>query len=232
MDMARDVQRSYFPNDDPNIVGNLADFINSDHKELPHFLFGNTALVKSPIAAYLLSIEGYRAVSVGGELFEASGSSMAVDFGSTISDLAHTLLLSNSIEILKRLITKLRKLIEQKDAEVRQIGLRIDQLDSEKSEIERKISDLNTQTSNLASLNRQEEKNLEQLILENMAVHSKYECRRLESEERRRRLSLVGLTINRVYHLMEDVAGASIRLNLRQLDEKRAQIMNAIEVDD
>jgi chromosome segregation protein len=232
MDMVRDVQKSYFPNDDPNIVGNLADFINSDHKELPDFLFGNTALVKSPIAAYLLSIEGYRAVSVGGELFEASGSSMAVDFGSTISDLAHTLLLSNSIEILKRLITKLRKLIEQKDAEVRQIGLRIDQLDSEKSEIERKISDLNTQTSNLASLNRQEEKNLEQLILENMAVHSKYECRRLESEERRRRLSLVGLTINRVYHLMEDVAGASIRLNLRQLDEKRAQIMSAIEVDD
>jgi len=232
MDMVRDVQRSYFPNDDPNIVGNLADFINSDHKELPGFLFGKTALVKSPIAAYLLSIEGYRAVSVSGELFEASGDSMAVDFGSTISDLAHTLLLSNSIEILKELLTKLRKLIEQKDADLRQIGLRIDQLDSEKFEIERKIGDLNTQTSNLANLIRENEEKLEQLILENTAVHSKYESRRLESEEWRRRLSLVGLTINRVYHLMEDVAGASIRLKLGRLDEKRAQIMRAIEVDD
>ncbi|HYV52918.1 MAG TPA: hypothetical protein VE971_06440, partial [Candidatus Eisenbacteria bacterium] len=228
----RDVQRSYFPNDDPNIVGNLADFINSDHKDLPDFLFGNTALVKSPIAAYLLSINGYRAVSVGGELFEDSGGSMAVDFGSTISDLTHTLLLSNSIENLKNLLTKLRKLIEQKDADLRQIGLRIDQRASEKIEIERKISDLDTQTSNLANLIREDETNLEKLILENIAVHSKYESTILESEEWRRRLSLVGLTINRVYHLMEDVAGASIRLKLGQLNEKRAQIMRANEVDD
>jgi chromosome segregation protein len=232
MDMVREVQRSYFPTDDPDIVGNLADFINSDHKELPDFLFGNTALVKSPIAAYLLSIEGYRAVSVGGELFEASGGSMAVDFGSTISDLTHTLLLGNSIEILKNLLTKLRKLIAQKHGDLRQIGLRIDQLYAEKFEIERKISDLDTQTYNLANLIREDEKNLEQLILENIAVHSKYECRRLESEEWLRRLSLVELTINRVYHLMEDVAGASIRLKLGQLEEKRTQIMRAIEVDD
>jgi chromosome segregation protein len=232
MDMVHDVQRSYFPNDDPNIVGNLADFINSHHKDLPDFLFGNTALVKSPIAAYLLSINGYRAVSVGGELFEDSGGSMAVDFGSTISDLTHTLLLSNSIENLKNLLTKLRKLIEQKDADLRQIGLRIDQRASERIEIERKISDLDTQTSNLANLIREDETNLEKLILENIAVHSKYESTILESEEWRRRLSLVGLTINRVYHLMEDVAGASIRLKLGQLNEKRAQIMRANEVDD
>jgi chromosome segregation protein len=232
LDMVHDVQRSYFPSDDPNIVGNLADFINSEHKELPDFLFGNTALVKSPITAYLLSIEGYRAVSVSGELFEASDSSMAVDFGSTISDLTHTLLLGNSIEILRDLLTKLSKLIEQKDADLRQIGLRIDQLNSEKFEIERKISDLDTQTSNLANLIGEDEKNLEELILENIAVHSEYESRRLESEECRRRISLVELTISRVYHLMERVAGVSIRLKLGQLGEKRAQIMRAIEVDD
>ena len=157
---------------------------------------------------------------------------MAVDFGSTISDLTHTLLLSNSIEVLRDLLTKLRKLIEQKDADFRQIGLRIDELDSEKFEIERKVSDLDTLTSNSANLIREDEKKLEQLILENMAVQSKYESRCLESEECRRRLSVVGLTINRVYNLMEDVAGASIRPKLGQLDEKRAQIMRAIEVDD
>ncbi|MGA8083005.1 MAG: chromosome segregation SMC family protein, partial [Candidatus Nitrosopolaris sp.] len=232
LDMVRDVKRSRFPNDDPNIVGSLADFINSDYKELPDFLFGNTALVKSPIAAYLLSREGYRAVSVGGELFEASGGSMAVDFGSTISDLTHTLLLSNSIEILRKLVTKLRKLIEEKDADLRQIVLRIVRLESEKFEVERKISDLGTQISNLVNLIREDEKNLEQLILENIAVHSQYESISLESEERRRRLSLVGLTISRVYHIMENVAGASIRSKLGQLNAKRGQILRATEVDD
>jgi chromosome segregation protein len=232
LDTVRDVKRSHFPNDDPNIVGSLADFINSDYKELPDFLFGNTALVKSPIAAYLLSREGYRAVSVGGELFEASGGSMAVDFGSTISDLTHTLLLSNSIEILRKLVTKLRKLIEEKDADLRQIVLRIVRLESEKFEVERKISDLGTQISNLVNLIREDEKNLEQLILENIAVHSQYESISLESEERRRRLSLVGLTISRVYHIMENVAGASIRSKLGQLNAKRGQILRATEVDD
>jgi chromosome segregation protein len=232
LDTVRDVKRSHFPNDDPNIVGSLADFINSDYKELPDFLFGNTALVKSPIAAYLLSREGYRAVSVGGELFEASGGSMAVDFGSTISDLTHTLLLSNSIEILRKLVTKLRKLIEEKDADLRQIVLRIVRLESEKFEVERKISDLGTQISNLVNLIREDEKNLEQLILENIAVHSQYESISLESEERCRRLSLVGLTISRVYHIMENVAGASIRSKLGQLNAKRGQILRATEVDD
>lgn len=232
LDMVRDVKRSHFPNDDPNIVGSLADFINSDYKELPDFLFGNTALVKSPIAAYLLSREGYRAVSVGGELFEASGGSMAVDFGSTISDLTHTLLLSNSIEILRKLVTKLRKLIEEKDADLRQIVLRIVHLESEKFEVERKVSDLGTQISNLVNLIREDEKNLEQLILENIAVHSQYESISLESEEWRRRLSLVGLTISRVCHIMENVAGASIRSKLGQLNAKRGQILRATEVDD
>src|SRR5262249_41148833 len=103
---------------------------------------------------------------------------------------------------------------------------------SEKIEIERKIGDLDTQASNLANLIREDEKNFEQLILENIAVHSKYESAIIESEEWRRRLSLVGLTINRVYYLMEDMAGASIRLKLGQLNEKRAQIMRANEVDD
>lgn len=157
---------------------------------------------------------------------------MAVDFGSTISDLTHTLLLSNSIEILRKLVTKLRKLIEEKDADLRQIVLRIVRLESEKFEVERKISDLGTQISNLVNLIREDEKNLEQLILENIAVHSQYESISLESEERRRRLSLVGLTISRVYHIMENVAGASIRSKLGQLNAKRGQILRATEVDD
>jgi chromosome segregation protein len=232
LDMVHNVKRSHFPDGDPNIVGSLADFVNSDYKELPDFLFGNTTLVKTPIAAYLLSREGYRAVSVGGELFEPSGGSMAADFGSTISDLTHALLLSNSIDILRTLLTKLRKLIEEKDNDLRQIVLRIDRLETEKFEVERKIASLGTQISNLVKLIHEDERNLEQLTLENINVHSQYESINLESEEWRRRLSLVGFTINRVYHIMENVADVSIRSKLGQLNAKRGQILRAIEVDD
>jgi chromosome segregation protein len=232
LDIVRNVKRSRIPNGDPNIVGNLADFVNSDYKELSDFLFGNTALVKTPIAAYLLAREGYRAVSIAGELFEPSGGSMVTDFGSTISDLTHALLLSNSIDILRNLLTKLRRLIEEKDNDLRQIVLRMDCSESEKFELEKKIASLCTEISNLLKLVHEDERNLGQLTLEDITVQSQYESINRESDEWRRRLSLVGLTISRVNHIMENVADRSIKNELGQLNVKRGQILRAIEVND
>jgi chromosome segregation protein len=232
LDVVRNVKRSRIPNGDPNIVGNLADFVNSDYKELPDFLFGNTALVKNPIAAYLLAREGYRAVSVAGELFEPSGGSMVTDFGSTISDLTHALLLSNSIDILRNLLTKLRRLIEEKDNDLRQTVLRMDRSEFEKFESEKNIASLSTEISNLLKLVHEDEKNLGQLTLEDITVQSQYESINRELDEWRRRLSLVGLTISRVNHMMENVADRSIKNQLGQLNVKRGQILRAIEVND
>ena len=76
-----------------------------------------------------------------GRAFEPSVASMSADFGSTISDLTHALLLSNSIGILRNLLTKLRRLIEEKDNDLRQIVLRLDHSESDKFEIERKIAE-------------------------------------------------------------------------------------------
>ena len=166
----RNVKRSYIPDGDPNIVGSLADFVNSDYKELPDFLFGNTALVKTPTTAYLLARGGYRAVSVGGELFEPSGGSMSADFGSTISDLTHALLLNESIDILRNSLTKLRSLIEEKENDLRQILLKIDRSEFEKLEMERKMANSRAQISNLVRLIQEDEKNVEKISSENFAV--------------------------------------------------------------
>ena len=70
------------------IIGNLAEFVYSDYKDLPNFLFGDTFLAKTSTTAYMLAKQGYRAVSVDGVLFEPAGSSTSLDFGSKISDLA------------------------------------------------------------------------------------------------------------------------------------------------
>ncbi len=231
LDIVRNVKRSYIPDGDPNIVGSLADFVNSDYKELPDFLFGNTALVKTATAAYLLARGGYRAVSVGGELFEPSGGSMSADFGSTISDLTHALLLNESIDILRNSLTKLRSLIEEKENDLRQIVLKIDRSESEKLEMERNMANSRAQISNLVRLIQEDEKNLGQLTLENITVRSQNESFKLELEELRRRLSLVGLTIERVYQRMEGVADVSIRGQLAQMNAKRGQILGSIDAD-
>ena len=231
LDIVRNVKRSYILDGDPNIIGSLADFVNSDYKELPDFLFGNTALVKNPTAAYLLAREGYRAVSVGGELFEPSGGSMSADFGSTISDLTHALLLNKSIDILRNLLTKLRVLIEEKENDLKQIVLKIDRSESEKLQMERKMANSRAQLSNLVKLIQEDEKNHEQLTLENITVRSQYESFKLELEELLRRLSLVGLTIEHVYRRIEGVADVSIRGQIAQKNAKRAQILGSIDAD-
>lgn len=229
LDIVRNVKRLGLPDSDPNIVGSLADFVNSDYKELPNFLFGDTALVKTPTSAYLLAREGYRAVSVGGELFEPSVGSMSADFGSTISDLTHALLLNKSIDILRKSLTKLRELIEGKENDLKQIVLKIDRSESEKLEMERKMADSRAQISNLVRLIQEDEKNLEQLTLENITVHSQYESFRLGLEELTRRLSLVGFTLELVYQRIEGVADVSIRRQIGQLNAKKAQILGSID---
>jgi chromosome segregation protein len=229
LDIVRNVKRLGLPDSDPNIVGSLADFVNSDYKELPNFLFGDTALVKTPTSAYLLAMEGYRAVSVGGELFEPSVGSMSADFGSTISDLTHALLLNKSIDILRKSLTKLRELIEEKENDLRQIVLKIDRSESEKLEMERKMANSRAQISNLVRLIQEDEKNLEQLTLENITVHSQNESFRLGLEELTRRLSLVGLTIELVYQRIEGMADVSIRRQIGQLNAKKAQILGSID---
>ncbi len=231
LEIVRNVKRSYILDGDPNIIGSLADFVNSDHKELPDFLFGNTALVKTPTAAYLLAREGYRAVSVSGELFEPSGGSMSADFGSTISDLTHAILLNKSIDILRNLLTKLSILIEEKENDLKQIVLKIDRSESEKLQMERKMANSEAQLSNLAKLIQEDEKNHEQLTLENITVHSQYKSFELGLGELRRRLSLVGLTIERVYQRMEGVADVSIRGQIAQKNAKRAEILGSIDAD-
>ena len=57
LDIASHAKRFAVP-DDVNIVGNLADFVNSDYEKLPYLLFGNTFLVKTPSDAYMLAKKG------------------------------------------------------------------------------------------------------------------------------------------------------------------------------
>jgi chromosome segregation protein len=96
--------------DDPSILGLLSDFVYCEIKNLPEFLFGNIILTKNPVMAYLLSKNGYKAVSITGEIFFPNLSIMQFDYGSKISDLTKDILSSHSIESLKIAMEKLRTL--------------------------------------------------------------------------------------------------------------------------
>ena len=112
---------------DHNIIGNLADFVQSSSiKNLPTYLFGSVILVRTASKAYELSQEGYRTVTIDGELFEPRARSMLLDFGSKISDLTLDIILSNHINSLTESSKLLDEVMKAKKKDLRQINNQIE----------------------------------------------------------------------------------------------------------
>jgi chromosome segregation protein len=232
LDVVHNVKRFQTPEDNPNIVGNLANFVYSDYEELSDFLFGNTVLVKTPTDAYLLAKDGYRAVSVEGELFEPIGTSMSADFGSTISDLTQVLLVSNSIDMLRNLLSRLRQLITEKDSNLKEVTSKIECAGSERNELEKKISNFVSQISNQKTVADQDDKHLEQLYLESVTTRSRYDSLNIDLMKQRRRLSLLESTMSRVYDTMKSVTHTSMERELGRMNAKKAEIVHSMDTID
>ncbi|HKR57310.1 MAG TPA: chromosome segregation SMC family protein, partial [Candidatus Nitrosopolaris sp.] len=232
LEVVRNVKRFQTLDDNPNIVGNLANFVNSEYKELSEFLFGNTVLVKTPTDAYLLARDGYRAVSVEGELFEPIGTSMSADFGSTISDLTQVLLVSNSIDILRNLLSRLRQLITEKDSNLKEVISKIECAASERNELEKKITNFVSQISNQKTVADRDEKHLEQLYLESVRTRSRYDSLDIDLMKHRRRLSLLESTMSLVYDRMKSVTHASMEQELGLMNAKKAEIVQSMDTID
>lgn len=95
----------------PGMSGMLSDHIKSDprHSGMVQFLFGNVILADSAEAAYDISLEGYRAVTLDGELFEARAGAAVVDISSKISKLTKIITMSSSVEGLQKSISLLKR---------------------------------------------------------------------------------------------------------------------------
>ena len=125
------------------IIGNLADFVKSDYLKLVQFIFGTTFIVRTPSLAYLLAKRGYRVVSVSGELFEPDIASMSVDFGSKISDLTESILLRDSIGMMRQHLNSLDGSIRKKTAGHVNVKSKLNELESSIIRSEAKIENIN-----------------------------------------------------------------------------------------
>jgi chromosome segregation protein len=229
LDIVSRSKRSYTSNDDVNIVGNLADFVYSDYKNLPDFLFGNTTLVKKSTAAYMLAKEGYRAVSVNGMLFEPFGGSMSLDFGSKISDLTKAILLSDSIEALRCSLTTLKTLIENKSGDLKENTLKINNAEFEKIKIQAKIDSIILEISVTVKSKDQAERTLEQLILNKSSGQSEGSSLLHDLEKYQRRMSILVPTIKRVAERLQSIDDTVVRNELAQINMKKNEILRSIE---
>ncbi|MGI0101094.1 MAG: chromosome segregation SMC family protein [Nitrosotalea sp.] len=105
------------------ILGVVSDFIKCDEKleSLKNFIFGSIGLASSKEAAYALSKKGYKAVTLDGHFFEADASAVIVDMNSKVSNLTKIILLSTSVDGLIQSLELLKKFIQNKSGQLKQI---------------------------------------------------------------------------------------------------------------
>ena len=141
---------------DHDFIGKLADLVQSSIPNLVDFIFGNVLVVRNSKTAYDLSNQGYKCVTIAGELFEPHASSLSLEFGSKISDLTHEIILNESIGSLLKNSHILSTYLANKKGELEKINkdisnkeLRIRGLETLVTEKRISVNHLNEATASL-----------------------------------------------------------------------------------
>ena len=214
---------------DTNIIGTLDKFVYSEHVRLPVFLFGHTYLVKTARSAYLLAKQGYRAVSVEGELFEPLGSTISADFGSKIAYFGEAILLADSVEDLRNSVMLLKRLIEDKEPILRSVAVCYTASERHKSRLEAEITKLEVQKAVLSDNLDSKESKLQELVAENDALKSGINSGNLEMKIHHRRLSILSCTISDVTKKLNSLNNESTGKKLTQANWSRNTILKSLD---
>jgi chromosome segregation protein len=221
--------RTDMPHDDVNVIGNLSDFVYSEYGRLPSFLFSDTILMRNSSSAYALARQGFRAVSVEGELFEPAGGSMSLDFGSKISDLTKAILLGDSVENLREMLAKLSKTIEKKNVQLQEIAERISAGEADRIRLELSIDNVENKILSESESTRIKDKSLAQLTFDNQALQSERDLLALELEKCRRRLSLLEPSTAKLASRLQSIDESSAKSELAARNVDRNQIIKQID---
>ena len=214
---------------DTNIIGTLDKFVYSEHVRLPVFLFGHTYLVKTARSAYLLAKQGYRAVSVEGELFEPLGSTISADFGSKIAYFGEAILLADSVEDLRNSVMLLKRLIEDKEPILRNLAVCYTASERHKSRLEAEITKLEVQNAVLSDNLDSKESKLQELVAENDALKLGINSGNLEMEIHHRRLSILSCTISDITKKLNSLNNESTGKKLTQANWSRNTILKSLD---
>ena len=230
LDVINRHRNARMPADDINIIGRLSDFVFSESQpNLPGFLFSQTLVTRNSSSAYMLARQGFRAVSVEGELFEPAGGSMSLDFGGKISDLTKAIIFGDSVEDLKDMLVRLSKTIENKALAIKKTGEKISEADSHRVRLELGIENSERRITEERSRVELRENTLSELLADQSALEEEFKILDLEKRMTNRRLELVEPTLKRLGERLQFMAdeGASNALAERNLE--RSQINKALD---
>jgi chromosome segregation protein len=232
LELVKNAEKIRLAENDHNIIGSLADFVQSSIKNLPTYLFGNIILVRTASKAYELSQEGYRTVTVDGELFEPRARSMLLDFGSKISDLTLDIILSNHINSLTESSKLLEEVMKAKQKDLREIN---NQLETRQISLKR-FDDIVTESSiNTSHLNESIsmlEKTIVDMDEELLSTTSEASNVEYQLQGLKRRVNVIENAVNRYSTEISISLLDNATLEFSQLNSEKKELLKLIEMSE
>ena len=210
-------------------IGNLADLVNSSVPNLVDFIFENVYVVRNSKTAYQLSKQGYKCVTIAGELFEPHVNSLSLDFGSKISDLTREIILNESVGSLLKNSEILSSHLENMKAELKKINSEISNKEMHVLELEKLVAENSINFNHLSEVNSTLVPEIEKMKSINGALSR--EINEIESQlvRNKKRGTIITSSIEKYMTRLQSMVDDKIDNELSELTNKKTEILRKIE---
>ena len=210
-------------------IGNLADLVGSNVPNLVDFIFENIYVVRNSKTAYQLSKQGYRCVTIAGELFEPHVNSLSLDFGSKISDLTREIILNESIESLVKNSKILSSYLENMKAELDNINSEISNKEMHVVELEKLVSENSINVNHLREVSLSLKTEIEKLKSMNKSLSAEINASEAELLRTKKRDTIISSSIAKYMTRLQSMVDDKIDNELSELTEKKSEVLRKIE---
>ena len=211
------------------IIGNLSEFIYSEIKKLPYFLFSDVIVTRNALDAYNLSQLGFTAVSIKGELFESSSKSLTIDYNSKIFNFVENINLKHDIDNLRTLIVELKNRLEEKTNRMQELVNTNNDIISSKMEYENKISTITTQMSYSSQVLTKLEYRLNEIQKLKLILENENLLLNKQNQNFNYKNELVKKLLNKLQSRIQYLTKKSNEFKTDELNIKRTSLLKQIE---
>ncbi len=210
-------------------IGNLADLVGSNVPNLVDFIFENIYVVRNSKTAYQLSKQGYKCVTIAGELFEPHANSLSLDFGSKISDLTREIILNESIESLVKNSKILSSYLENMKAELDNINSEISDKEMYVVELEKLVSENSINVNHLHEISLSLKTEIEKIESMNKSLSAEINASEAELVRTKKRDTIISSSIAKYMTRLQSTVDDKIDNELSELTEKKSEVLRKIE---
>jgi len=212
-----------------DFIGNLADLVRSSIPNLVDLIFGNVFVVRNSKTAYDLSKDGYKSVTISGELFDPHASSLSLDFGSRLTDLTQEIILNESIDSLLKNSNVLQTEIQNKKAELEKIDNEISSRESNLTDLEKLASETTINLNHLHEATQVLKSEGEKLKIINNTLSAEITDIDTALSRTKKRDNIVASSLLNYTTKIQSIGDDKIDKELSELSFKKNEILRKIE---